>query len=395
MKCLQITVLPTALLLSPFCHGGDPLDSWTEHRLATNDYGYLNAITYGSDQFVVVGTLNSSQFVHWNSSVGDNWKPTISEASGLVKGRLNALTYGDGNFVAVGTLGKILTSPDATHWTAGTIKTSDSAATNFFFSVAYGSGRFVTLEPLAVRQESAEFVSSDGTNWEKTAGATVPGYIRSICYGNGLFVAVGGNLDGDVIASSRDGTNWTSQTTATGAGSGWLEAVTYGGGRFVAIGSNGKILTSLDGNRWESLRVDTNTFLQAVCYGNGSFVAVGNRGAVLSSSNGTDWICHTSGTDASLAGVAYGNGRFVALANYGSVLVSQPIVRLEPNLLSGPRTTQLELIGTSGKNYLVQFSTNLTSWTDLTNLVLTSESGRFVDPTATKFRQGFYRVVIP
>ena len=101
------------------------MDSWTEHRLATNDYGYLNAITYGSDQFVVVGTLNSSQFVHWNSSVGDNWKPTISEASGLVKGRLNALTYGDGNFVAVGTLGKILTSPDATHWTAGTTKTSD------------------------------------------------------------------------------------------------------------------------------------------------------------------------------------------------------------------------------------------------------------------------------
>jgi hypothetical protein len=49
----------------------------------------------------------------------------------------------------------------------------------------------------------------------------------------------------------------------------------------------------------------------------------------------------------------------------------------------------------TGLNGHIQVSTNLTSWTTLTNFVGTNSSLTFRDPAATNFNRRFYRAIIP
>ena len=55
--------------------------------------------------------------------------------------------------------------------------------------------------------------------------------------------------------------------------------------------------------------------------------------------------------------------------------------------------TRFDLIGKTGKNYLVQYSSNLTDWTTWTNVTLTDGRCQFSDPVKKDLSQGFYRAV--
>ena len=68
-----------------------------------------------------------------------------------------------------------------------------------------------------------------------------------------------------------------------------------------------------------------------------------------------------------------------------------PPVRVLPS-----RDFRLDLQSASGGSYLVQYSTNLTSWLDLTNLILGTSSISVTDTlnSATSPRR-FYRVISP
>ena len=65
---------------------------------------------------------------------------------------------------------------------------------------------------------------------------------------------------------------------------------------FVSVGSNGTIITSSNGVKWNRTTSGTKVKLRAVAYGNDTFVAVGFSGTVLTSSDGNKWTKSKSGT---------------------------------------------------------------------------------------------------
>jgi hypothetical protein len=56
---------------------------------------------------------------------------------------------------------------------------------------------------------------------------------------------------------------------------------------------------------------------------------------------------------------------------------------------------QFVLNGETGRNYQLQASSDLVSWTTLTNVIMTNISVPFRDGNASKFSQRFYRIVAP
>ena len=106
--------------------------------------------------------------------------------------------------------------------------------TEFFYDVAFGSGKFV-----AVAGNGKMAYSSDGIEWtEITAtNSTFPanlfgGQINGIAFGSGKFVAVSSQNN---IAYSSDGVSWTQATKPTGwtASTTNLNDVVWGSDKFV------------------------------------------------------------------------------------------------------------------------------------------------------------------
>lgn len=116
-------------------------------------------------------------------------------------------------------------------------ESSDMPASESWFSVCYGAGKFVAVN----YSSNIAAYSTDGINWTQT---TMPasGIGNSVCYGAGKFVTVA-NSD-NVAAYSTDGINWTQiQTTLpTSAAS---KHVCYGTGKFVAIVFRSKVAACL------------------------------------------------------------------------------------------------------------------------------------------------------
>ena len=56
---------------------------------------------------------------------------------------------------------------------------------------------------------------------------------------------------------------------------------------------------------------------------------------------------------------------------------------------------RLTITGDSGRNVIIQASTNLTAWLDLTNIFSSSGSVQFTDQAAPSFTQRFYRATAP
>jgi len=61
----------------------------------------------------------------------------------------------------------------------------------------------------------------------------------------------------------------------------------------------------------------------------------------------------------------------------------------------GSNQFQFTLAGESGRNYQLQASTNLVTWTPLTNIFMTNVSLPFGDGDMLKFPARFYRLVSP
>ncbi len=118
----------------------------------------------------------------------------------------------------------------------------------------------------------------------------------------------------------------------------------------------------------------------------------------------------------SVSGPAVLNGNILALTGWGTVTVtaSQPgnasymaatnvvqsfFVIPPDNTIVGPQFSsggfQLAFYGLTGSNYLIQTSTNLVNWQPFTNFVGTNSLLYFDDPSATNFKQRFYRTVRP
>lgn len=284
----------------------------------TDPPAQLNAITFGNDTFVVVG----SDGTMLSSQDGVAWYVRDSGVSYDLKG----ITYGNNTFVAVGPGSTILTSQDAVTW-----EKRDAGVAGIFKATAYGNNMFMivgsrdgTIAPGVILAESMDVVltSPDGIAWTERDPGTWKGF-TGLTYGNNIFAAVGrinrGDWEDGVIVTSPDGVTWSEKAS----GQYGLNGIVYGGQAFVAVGSyynymmigpdNGMIATSADGISWSinSPKID-GADLRAVAYGSNIYVAVGLNGLLLTSSDGSEWTKIDSGSNLWLGGIVFGNDVFVA-----------------------------------------------------------------------------------
>jgi hypothetical protein len=81
--------------------------------------------------------------------------------------------------------------------------------------------------------------------------------------------------------------------------------------------------------------------------------------------------------------------RFYRAAEFTAAPMLGAVVEASPNLL------KLLISGEPGRNYQLQASTDLVTWTWLTNICVTNAASTYSDPDASKFPSRFYRVVAP
>jgi hypothetical protein len=219
--------------------------------------------------------------------------------------------------------------------------------------------------------------SGDGLTWTPRLLQSDYG-LNGVAYGDGLFVAVGGvgnsatgGIEGTVV-TSVDAVTWTERQPMT---ANQLESIVYGNGQFVAVGlKSGTIISSSDGVNWIS---HAEVWLNAVAYGNGQFVAAGGYQlpVMMTSADAVTWIWRTPpGGLTYLHSLAYGNGCFVAVGAFGTILQSGSIATLtiSADTAAGSRTLSLE--GPIGLVYVLQSSTDLVSWRNVTNLMIPPRS---------------------
>jgi hypothetical protein len=224
------------------------------------------------------------------------------------------IAYGSGRFVVIGRdvapgIGFIITSTDGTNWMKG-----DLALTNLFNGVTFGRDQFV-----AVGNNGRTARSMDGTHWSQSPSGSTNA-LTSITYGNGLFLAVG---DGSILSSS-DGSDWRE----TNLSRPFPPRVSYAGGQFFLI-DDGSIFSSTNGTEWtHRFSADPGTSYTGITHGNGRFVAVSFDGNVAISPNGIDWTPFDIGRSNGMTDVTYGNGFFVAVGGLnqgigiGAILLS-------------------------------------------------------------------------
>lgn len=238
--------------------------TWTLRTTPAVDWNY---VAYGGGTFVAVASesginnyMSSTDGITWTQRIG----PDLN---------VNSVVYANGLFVASATSGppevpeRIVTSPDGITWTVR------SGPTTGMRGVGFGNGTFV-----AVSDNGPVWSSTDGITWtQRTPAASNSWY--SVAYGNGLFVVVGITGTGNRVMTSPDGITWTSRTSA--ADNEWYDVV-FGNGLFVAVAQSGtgnRVMTSTDGITWKSLNAAAENEWRGVGFGNGRFVAVAQSGA--------------------------------------------------------------------------------------------------------------------
>lgn len=155
--------------------------TWTQQNF--DSFGQFQGVFSGNGQFVLTGSgfiASSSDGVHWTEQFNDN------------RYVFNNGAFGNGHFLVLGEnfftahRGIVVTSDDATQWTAGPAETYDSLndvtfAGNLFYIVGEYSGIF----------KSSIFTTADGIALTPAAVPIAAGPLSAMAVGSDRMVAVG------------------------------------------------------------------------------------------------------------------------------------------------------------------------------------------------------------
>lgn len=372
--------LVLAMALQASAMGADPLDFWQRRESGVGLS--LFGVTYGAGRFVAVGQSG----VVLTSADGQQWSIT---ASNLAQ-NLRSIAYGAGTFVTVGDTGALLTSDNGSDWTL-----RDSTTTNALQCVRWLGDRFMAGGALGTLLSSP-----DGVTWtQHDSGSLLT--IMGVARRENTFVAVAiGNTHVNNISISQGGINWSNQVYSFGA----LLDVAADASRFVALGIRVSVHSSTNGQDWNSI-FDTQTGLSnfGLAHTHGRFIAVGgdfnSSLKIASSPDGAAWKSHpiVTGDSSALRAVAYGGLTIVAVGSKGVIVQSAPFLQLTARSGTTTALPSLELTTDVGITARVQSASTPIGpvWSDITNLVTTSETTIITDPDATAAPARFYRAISP
>ena len=299
---------------------------------------------------------------------------------------LHGVSFGNGLLVAVGEPGVILTSPDAINWTGRA-----SGTTNSLKRAVYGGGLWIV-----VGTEGTILTSTDGIVWTDRSlnnFGLPPFDLNAAAYGNGMYVIVGDgtNSQNGSAYYSPDGIEWTRNYYEFGKN---LRGITFAQDVFMVTANDGFIFVSTNGITWNARISGWIGNLREVLFTNGFWTVVGNFGGILTSTNTFDWKIRPTQTFENLhQGVDY-NGRLVTIGNRGTILQSGRYVPAL-NTFSFNPTTGAELVyaGVEGMEYILQASTDLTTWSTLTTFTNASEAMTYRDTFSVTNDYRFYRLI--
>ena len=231
-----------------------------------------------------------------------------------------------GNYIAWGQYGNTQTSSDGIKWTSGNNTWSNNSVAGDLYSIVYNDAenQYVGIG------KNCYASSPDGNTWKSEAGSQNIDN-NDLLYSNGNYYGVSSGYGGS-IQKSTDGKNWRNLITGlpnsnVGSTNFYnLSGITYGNGKYIVVGSQGKVLTSIDGESWSPQTLGTAPSypnLIDVIYAGGQYVIVGSGGTIYTSNDGSSWVKRSSGlTDyQTLSSISYGNGKYVAVAG-GKTLTS-------------------------------------------------------------------------
>lgn len=317
--------------------------SWSADTTTINVNAAFYSVAYGTiggqGYFVAVGDLSGGAITAYSTD-GVNWHTgTVHSGTPTLYAIAYGTVGGTNQFVAAGINGTIITSTDGKTWSTAV---SGIDASEYFYSVAYGDGKFV-----AAGGNGGECYAWTGSGSWTQGGSGLSDGSSGIVYANSEFVAVGYHSG---FYTSPDGSTWTQ----TGGGGSELDfgpgtPLAYGSingqGAFAAVASvaggsgvvpNDIFLSSSGNCNWIQIESDANVGLYGITYGDGVFVAVGGNATILTSSLSAapsapemDWVIApyasgTSDTSDDLAGICKGSSQFVIVGYDSDVSFSSP-----------------------------------------------------------------------
>ncbi|MFS0726402.1 S-layer homology domain-containing protein [Paenibacillus sp. 1P07SE] len=315
---------------------------WTRN-LASHPGRYnFNDVVYVSGRYLAVGQHATIAA----STDGAGWT-LIDSGIGHTDTHFESIRYADGLYIITGTRGTILISTDGIEWVQRPYTpfwTSGANILDKVIRIAYGNGVYVALVENSTSPARGMLTSTNGITWTRVL-QPAPANLRDLTFGNGVFAAVG---DGGTIITSADGEDW--QTRAAGM-TGNLRYVEAGAGKLLALTSDGKqVLVSEDGQVWRVASdaaglPQSHTSVNAaksLGYDNGRFImsfqeSASTHGLFYWSLDGLIWELSDSGRYAHFSGIAYGDSRYVAVGRYGVTAVTSAapfVIGLEPSTSS-------------------------------------------------------------
>ncbi len=341
--------------------------------------------------------------------------------------------YVGGNFTnAGGVAAKGMARWDGTNWSAlGTGLDATARALAMIGTDLYVGGSFTNAGGVF----SPRLAKWNGSSWSTIGAIASPGTcVVNVLLTNGTDLYVGGAFTsaGGVSASciaKWDGVNWSALGSGTSTNVNALamdaNGILYAGGSFLLAGGGGATrIAKWNGSSWSPLgsglsaSATSTAVSDIVVNGNMVYVAGNftNAGGIQANGvakwDGTNWstlgsgLIGNPGTATGSALKFIGNDLFVGgTFNFAGDKPSMFIARWNdqlnfyptpvPRLTSSVYTNgqfKFRFAGTSGERYIIQGSTNLSSWTPL----LTNSAPLFdyVDTNAVINRARMYRVIV-
>lgn len=423
---------------------GGALDYVQSLFLLSNDVnsGAVPAGLYAGGLFPVAGKTNANSIAYYN---GTNWSPLGQGVSGMFSStcRVQSMTtdgtylYAAGNFTNAGAYTGVggIAEWDGYNWYpmwSGLDWTVNALAVDgygylwvggSFTNVAFAGGSARGLDV---------WYGGNWYNFGDVAGTNAT--VFAIAYDGGSRVYVGGQFYsvGGVSATNIAYWDWNDGWHALGLGlSSKVNALAYGNGKLYAGGTFTKAgsltvnrIAQWDGNSWSALGSgvtgsSSSSGINDIAVSSDNVYVTGNftnAGGILASNvavwNGSTWSAMGSGTASSTSAIGnaiaaagddvYIGGPFtfagdkpaqyIAHWNSQSNYYPTASLALTRSMMQTNRQFQFRVNGTYGQSYIIQASTNLTTWTPLQTNGETFYN--FRDAAATNYPNRYYRVIL-